>query len=234
MVSSTASRIFRRAIACACAIVLFSVAQAKEEKTYVAPLVVHARTYAAHEEDPPDKITVAIDPYDNSAKVNIFTVDYLKYGLLPVQLIISNDGDQPISVRYLKAELETGRKAKLEALTEAEVMERLFRHGEIRPHLQGPSPLPIPLPHKSKESDAQKAREELDRARFNFLAIEPHTTRAGFLFFDSSLVSDAITGSYVYVSGVRNAQGQELLYFELSVDKAESPASTPSEAGSSK
>jgi len=234
MVTSTASRIFRRAIACACAIVLFSIAQAKEEKTYVAPPTAHARTYAAHEEDPPDKVTVAIDPYDNSAKANIFTVDYLKYGLLPVQLIISNDGDQPISVRYLKAELETGRKAKLEALTQAEVMERLFRHGEIRPHVQGPSPLPIPLPHKSKESDAQKAREELDRARFNFLAIEPHTTRAGFLFFDSSLVSDAITGSYVYVSGVRNAQGQELLYFELSVEKAESPAGTPSEAGSNK
>ena len=236
MVTSAASRIFRRTIGIACAIVLLSVAQAKEEKTYVAPPVVHARTYAAHEEDPPDKITVAIDPYDDSAKANIFTVDYLKYGLLPVQLIISNDGDQPISVRYLKAELETGRKAKLEALTQSEIMERLFRHGEIRPHVQGPSPLPIPLPHKSKESDAQKAREELDRARFNFLAIEPHTTRAGFMFFDSALVSDAVTGSYIYVSGVRNAQGQELLYFELSVEKAKSPPSPPSnsEAGPGK
>jgi len=32
------------------------------------------------------------------------------------------------------------------------------------------------------------------------------------------VVSDAITGSYVYVSGVRNGEGQELLYFEIPLE----------------
>ena len=72
----------------------------------------------------------------------------------------------------------------------------------------------------------EKAQEELDHALFNFIAVEPHTTRAGFLFFDSSLVHDAISGSYVYVSGVRNAHGQELIYFELPLEKAEAQGST--------
>ncbi|HLQ50174.1 MAG TPA: hypothetical protein VK129_01675, partial [Terriglobales bacterium] len=75
-------------------------------------------------------------------------------------------------------------------------------------------------------SEVEKAQEELDHALFNFIAVEPHTTRAGFLFFDSSLVHDAISGSYVYVNGVRNSQGQELLYFELSVERAKSQGST--------
>jgi hypothetical protein len=123
----------------------------------------------------------------------------------------------------------TGRKTKLEALSQSEIMDRLFRRGEVRGRGGSPVPLPIPLPHKAKESDAQKAREELDRARFNFLAVEPHSTRAGFLFFDSSLVSDAITGSYLYVNGVRNSRGEELLYFELSVER-----SKKAEVGSTK
>jgi hypothetical protein len=224
MVSSRALRILRCAFAGA--LFFFSIAQAKEEKTYVAPPVVHARTYPGHQEDSQDNVTVAVDPYDSSPKSDIFTVDYLKYGLLPVLLIVSNDGDQAISLKGLKAELVTGSRIKLEALREDEIMQRLFRHGEIRPHVQGPSPLPIPLPHKSKTSDAEKAHDELGRARFNFLAVEPHTTRAGFLFFDSSVVNDPITGSYVYVNGVHNAQGQELLYFELSVEKAEGQGST--------
>ena len=210
----------------ACALFLFAMAQAKEEKTYVAPPVLHARTYAAHDEQPLEKVTVAVDPYDNPAKASIFTVQYLKYGLLPVQLIVSNDGDEPISFKNLKAELVTGRKAKLEALPQAEVMRRLFQHGEIRPHVSSPSPIPIPLPHKSRTSEVEKAQEELDHALFNFIAVEPHTTRAGFLFFDSSLVHDAISGSYVYVSGVRNAHGQELIYFELPLEKAEAQGST--------
>lgn len=217
MASIPALRICRGAAACA---LFLALAQAKEEKSYVPPPVAHARTYAEHAEDPQNKVTLAIDPYGDAAKAGIFTVDYLKYGLLPVQLVVSNDGDQAVGMRNLKAELVTGRKAKLQALTENEIMDRLFRRGEVRGHVSGPSPLPIPLPHKSKESDAQKARDELDRARFNFLAVEPHTTRAGFLFFDSSIVHDAISGAYVYVSGVRNSQGQELLYFELSMERS--------------
>jgi hypothetical protein len=214
--------------AAACALVL-SVAQAKEEKSYTPPPVVHANTYSGHMDDPENKVTLAIDPYDDDAKTGIFTVDYLKYGLLPVQLIVSNDGDQAITTKNLRAELVTGRKTKLEALSQSEIMDRLFRRGEVRGRGGSPVPLPIPLPHKAKESDAQKAREELDRACFNFLAVEPHSTRAGFLFFDSSLVSDAITGSHLYVNGVRNSRGEELLYFELSVER-----SKKSEVGSQK
>jgi len=184
--------------------------------------------------DPENKVTLAIDPYDDAAKASIFTVDYSKYGLLPIQLIVSNDGDQAITTKNLRAELVTGRKAKLEALSQTEIMDRLFRRGEVRGQGGSPVPLPIPLPHKAKESDAQKAREELDRARFNFLAVEPHATRAGFLFFDSSLVSDASTGSYIYINGVRNSQGEELLYFELSVGRSRKAEVPKSEAGSTK
>ena len=202
-----------------CALVLLVTAEAKEEKQYVAPPAMPAHTYPAHEQDSQNKVTVAVDPYDSPARASIFTVDYLKYGLLPVYLIVSNDGDEAISMRDLRAELVTGRKAKLEALSKDEIMRLLFQHGEIQPRVSGPSPnpLPIPLPHKSRTAQQEKTQAEVERAHFNFIAIEPHTTRAGFLFFNSGAVHDATTGSYVYVNGIRNGRGEELLYFELPV-----------------
>src|SRR5260370_19366874 len=162
--------------AAACALFFFSVAQAKEEKVYTAPPIVHARTCAAHQEDPQDKVTIAVDAYDGPPKSDIFTVEYQKYGLLPVQLIISNDGDDAISLKGLKVELETGRKAKLEALREDEVIERLFRHGQVRPHVQGPSPLPIPLPTKSRTSAAEKAHKAPNPPPFPTLPSDQPTT----------------------------------------------------------
>ena len=210
---------------------LLATAEAKEEKTYVAPPAMPARTYVSHEEDSQNKVTVAVDAYDSPARAGIFSVEYLKFGLLPVYLIVSNDGDQAISMRDLKAELVTGRKAKLEALSTDEIMRRLFQHGEIQPRVSGPSPnpLPIPLPHKSRTAQQEKAQSEVERARFSFIAVEPHTTRAGFLFFDSGVVHDATTNSYVYVSGIHNGRGEELLYFELPLQ-----GSTKSEAGGQK
>jgi hypothetical protein len=226
MISNRVLRIVRCVLAGAA--LIFSVAQAKEEKTYIAPPPMPAHSYVSHEEDSQNKVTVAVDPYDSPARATIFSVEYLKFGLLPVYLIVSNDGDQAISMRDLRAELVTGRKAKLEALSTEEVMRRLFQHGEIQPRVSGPSPnpLPIPLPHKSRNAQQEKAQSEVERARFSYIAVEPHTTRAGFLFFDSGAVHDATTNSYVYVSGVRNGQGQELLYFELPLQPAPRLAST--------
>src|SRR5262245_48839476 len=81
--------------------------EAKDKKVFVSPAAHHAKTYPANEEEPNEHLTVAADPYDMADKAGIFSVNYKGADFLPVLLIVSNDGDQPISLSGMKVELIT-------------------------------------------------------------------------------------------------------------------------------
>ena len=44
-------------------------------------------------------MAIAVEPYDTKEKESIFRVDYLGHGVMPVRLIVTNNGDKPISLR---------------------------------------------------------------------------------------------------------------------------------------
>ncbi len=51
-------------------------------------------------------------------------------------------------------------------------------------------------------------------------AVEPHSTRAGFLFFDiANIQQPFLAGAHLYVTGVRDGNGQELMFFDIPLDK---------------
>ena len=52
-------------------------------------------------------------------------------------------------------------------------------------------------------------------ARFAAEAVEPHTTKSGFLFFDIADVQQPVNGASLYLTGIRDAGGSELMYFEI-------------------
>ena len=52
---------------------------------------------------------------------------------------------------------------------------------------------------------------------FTAAAVEPHSTQSGFLFFDVQDVKDPVTGAHVYLTGMRDAGGSELMYFDIAV-----------------
>ncbi len=56
---------------------------------------------------------VAVDPYDVEDKASIFSVNFRNYGYLPVFFVITNDGDQPVSLVGMKAQLNTKDRSKL-------------------------------------------------------------------------------------------------------------------------
>src|SRR5437763_1605301 len=66
-----------------------------------------------------------------------------------------------------------------------------------------------------------------DYLQFKARAVEAHSTQAGFLFFDTSGMSDPLAGSHIYISGLRNGDGQELFYFDLPLRKAPANQDTP-------
>jgi hypothetical protein len=186
-------------------------------KEFVMPSARPARTYPAHDEHSQEKVTVAVDPYDMGDKAEVFSTDYRRYGYLPVFFIVTNDGDQPVSLSGMKAELITVERTKLSPATNDDLMRRMSRPTPKT----GPSPLPIPIPGKKvKGSVSGKTREEIERAQFGARAVEPHSTAAGFLFFDvSDIASPALAGANFYLTGVRDAGGHELMYFEIPMEK---------------
>jgi len=180
------------------------------------PVAHPARTYPAHDEHPMEKVTVAVDPYDVEYKADIFTVNYLKYGFMPVFFVVTNDGDQPIALADMRAQLNTVDRSKLYPAGTEDLVRRMSHPRRS----DTPNPLPIPLPGKKvKGGMSQKAMDEIDRAQFEAKAVEPHSTARGFLFFDVADISNPLAGANFYLMGVRDSKGTELMYFEIALEK---------------
>jgi hypothetical protein len=179
------------------------------------PRPENANAYPSKDAHTNEKVTAAIDVYNAPPKSNVFITPYADDDILPVFLVITNDGDQPIALTSLRAELVTGGRGKLESLTNDDVFRRVA-------HISGSSTSPqragpIPLPGNSKNKKAPKQWQEIQAANFAAEAVEPHTTRAGFLFFDVQNVRQPLQGSHIYLTGIKDASGTELMYFDIPV-----------------
>jgi hypothetical protein len=184
-------------------------------KEFVAPRPENANTYPSKDAHPNEKVTAAIDVYNTAPKDDIFGTKYVQEGVLPVLLIITNSGDQPVSMTRMNAELVTASRSKLQWLSVDDVFRRVS-------HIKGNSTTPprigpIPIPNGSKNKKAQEQYQELTKAAFIAEGVEPHATRSGFLFFDIEGIKEPVAGAHVYLTGIRDAGGNELMYFEIPV-----------------
>ncbi len=198
-------------VLCLCA--LLAVPRAAASKSFVKPEAKSADHYPAHDSHNDERVAIAADPYDTPEKAKIFSVDFAAHGFLPVFFIVTNNSDQPISLANMEIEVITGNRAKLTPIGAEDLYRRL---SNPQAHT-GPSTIPIPLPHKKPISE--KAMEEIESSRFAARAVEPHTTQAGFLFFDVGGISSPLRGSSIEITGVADAKGNEFLYFEIFLDK---------------
>ena len=198
------------------AVILLSCIAALASKEFVMPGAHPANTYPAHDEHSMEKVAVAIDPYDVEYKASIFSINFRNYGFIPIFVVITNDSDQPIALSQMKAQLNTVNRTKLSPATTEDLVRRMSHPSRS----DTPNPLPIPLPSKKvKGGVSQKTMDEIDRAQFEAKAVEPHSTARGFLFFDISDISNPLAGANFYLTGVRDAKGTELMYFEIALEK---------------
>src|SRR5690242_7486560 len=84
-----------RTLAAISALLLFSIV-CVAGKHFVMPTAQPAKSYPAHDEHPTEAITLALDPYDMADKASVFSVRYNDVGMLPILVVITNDGDQPV------------------------------------------------------------------------------------------------------------------------------------------
>jgi len=205
-----------RRAAAACAFVLLCCLGAIAAKEFVMPTAQPARTYPAHDDHPLEKVTVAVDPYDVEDKASIFSVNYRNNGYMPVFFVITNDGDQPVSLVDMKAQMNTKDRSKLFPASMDDLLRRLSH--PARNDRQ--NTLPIPLPKKEvKGGVSRKTWDEIEQAQFGAKAVEPHSTARGFLFFDILDISNPLPGASFYLMGVHDAKGSELMYFEIPMEK---------------
>lgn len=200
-------------------VVLAATLAFSSDKGFNPPPAGPAISYPAHEEHNDEKVTIAIDPFNNAQKAAVFKVKYQEYGFLPIRLIISNDGGQPLMLDGMKIELVTGNREKLQPATRDDIFRRISRPEKAasRPKVQ----LPIPVPH-SKDPVGKEARDEVPLAIFANVPVMPKSTNSGFLFFDVAGLNDAETGAHLYVSGIK-AGTQELFYFDIPLPSRGSP-----------
>lgn len=182
-------------------------------KNFVKPEAKSAINYPAHDFHREEKVAIAADPYDKPEKAKIFSVDFAQHGFMPIFLIVTNDGDQPVSIANMEITLITNNHSKLTPVTTDDLYRRLTNpQASTRPS-------PIPLPHKVKGTLSRKEMDEIDSSQFAAKAVEPHTTQSGFLFFDVGGISSPLRGANIDITGVADAKGSELMYFEISADK---------------
>jgi hypothetical protein len=184
---------------------------------HTPPPVQPATSFADVEVHADEKVAIAAEPYDTKEKESIFRVDYLSHGVMPVRLVVTNNGDKPISLRDARILFQTAGGDRIQT-AEPEDVERLMTRKERE---GGKIPLPGPLPKiklKPKASN-QEIEQDFDNFEYQALVVEAHTTRAGFLFYDVSDLDHPLRGAKLHLHALRNADGEELFFFEIPFDK---------------
>ena len=186
-------------------------------KDHTVPPVQPATAFADVEIHPEEKVAIAAEPYDTRKKESIFRVDYLAHGVMPIRLIVTNNGDRAISLRDARILFQTAAGDRIQA-AEPEDVERLMTRKERE---GGKIPLPGPLPsiHMKPKASNKEIEEDFNQFEYGALAVEPHTTRAGFLWYDVSDLANPLKGAKLHLHKLRNADGKELFYFEIPFDK---------------
>ena len=183
-------------------------------KSFVRPVAKAAFNYPAHDLHRDEKVSIAADPYDNPEKAKIFTINFADHGFLPIFFIVTNDSDQPVSIANMQVKLITGNHSKLTPIEASDLYRRLSN-----PQAKTTTNNPLPFPRKVKGGVSKAEMDEIDQSQFAARAVEPHTTQSGFLYFDIAGVNSPLRDSIIDIEGVNDAGGNELLFFEISMDK---------------
>ncbi len=172
-----------------------------------------ATQYPAHITE--EGVTIAADPFDREPKADVFRVHYLQYDFIPIRIIITNDTAQPISLNDVRILLMPSDGGKINAGEPEEVERRVY--GAARRGTNIPIG-PITIHKKGKVSDS-KIEADFQENEYSALAVEPHTTRAGFLFYDvEGLGQHPLAGARLVFRQVKNSAGKELFAFEVPLD----------------
>ena len=202
------------------------------DKPRPAPPVKPAAEYTLNEPHPQEHVTIAADPCDDEDQCKFFRLPYVSHGFLPVRVIITNDRDQPLTLDDVRIQFFPANGGKEAAATDDDLNRRLF-HGKDAAGTKLPI-IPITIHHQPVD---QKILNDDTDFGFTSTTVPPHTTRAGYVFYDTRGLDDPVMkGAELYIKEIKTTDDKgapvELFAFNLSFDKwlaanPERPAKTP-------
>jgi len=187
-----------------------------------APPAKPASQYAANDAHPNERVTIAAEPCDDASQCSFFRLPYLEHGLLPIRVIITNDGDRALQLDEARFQFFPASGDKLSAATEEEINRRLFTFKSTKDiHI----PLD-PFPVKRTPID-KKVTEDDNDFGFQTTLVNAHSTLAGYLFYDiqdldePALVHAELTIKMIHTVGTTNdsADKQEIFAFTIPFDR---------------
>jgi hypothetical protein len=166
-----------------------------------------ALSYPHHQTS--ETITIAAEPFETDEQTHeaFGKVNPWRYGVLPVLIVMQNDGPNAIRVDRMKLIYTLPDQSRVEA-TPAQDLKYL--RGASEPHgIPGPTGgIKITRPPKNP-----LAEWEIEGRAFAAKMIPPGQSASGFVYFQIAHTSAAAS---VYISGLENAvTGKELYYFEI-------------------
>ena len=212
MIQSRTMRVLR-----AIPLLLLGLALPAGGSSHTSPPVQPATTFAAVEVHEDEKVAIAAEPYDTREKGAIFRVDFIGHGVMPIRLIVTNNGDKPINLREARILFITAAGDRIQT-AEPEDVERLMTRQELE-GIKFPLPSPLPGIKLKPAAGIGDIEQDFDTFEYSAMTVEPHTTRAGFLFYDLSELEHPLEGAKLHLRMLRDADGNELYYFEIPFDK---------------
>jgi hypothetical protein len=158
-----------------------------------------------------DEVTVGAKLYDNedlTAEAFGKKADLLKYGVLPVLVVIENKRQKALDLSDLEVNLVAADGRHVGPMDPEDI--RYLAERAKRPSL-GPRS-PVSLPPKKNPLDAP----EIMQRAFSAKMLPPGDSGNGFFYFEAK--SEA--GDRLYVNGLRDARShEEILYFEFPLNQ---------------
>ncbi len=155
-------------------------------------------------------LTIGVVPYNTEGKASAAfgKLNPYQYGVLPILVIMRNDGKEVLSLQGMRAEYIDKSRERIEATPAADVK---YSRAPKRPNMN-PSPIPG-IRFGGKKNPL--AAEEIEGRAFAAKMLPPGETAYGFLYFQTG----HRTGSRIYITGITQAStGKELFYFDVPLD----------------
>lgn len=185
-------------------------------KDFTPPPAKPAASYPLHETHDGDHLTIAVEPF-SAAQMADAKVKYHQHDLTPLRLIITNDSEAPVPLIELRVQMITAVRDKLDPATDDDIYRRIARADKNPDRTTRISPFPrIPGVQKAvKPRVKEDEQREVEALMFRAKAVEPHSTQSGFLFFDTRGLSEPLQGAKLYITGLSDAHGAPIMYFEI-------------------
>ncbi|HEY0307217.1 MAG TPA: hypothetical protein VGB94_03595 [Acidobacteriaceae bacterium] len=175
------------------------------------PKAQPASTYSAVDAHPQEGVTIAVDAFDTPERTGFLRLNYLQKDLMLVRVIVTNTSDRVIQMDDVRMQFISADNDRIPAATPEEVERRM---SDVRDPSHKVWKSPIPLPQKAPK--IKKVEQDMAEFSFNALQVQPHTTQAGFLWYDvSGLATPVLRGAQIYVKMVKDADGKDLFPFTI-------------------